>query len=95
MHIIIGSTGSVDAAGKRTEGPAGTTVEARILQSRPSRRRRGQPPEGQNERRSGGSGQDPEGGMVLLLMIPEGHKLPKDLSSGSYRVFLRFTRRGA
>lgn len=93
MHIIIGATDPVDRAGARGELPLGVTVEAKVLQLRPPRKRRGPPPDGQNERRAGMSGQDPEGGRVMVLLIPEGQKLPKDLSSGNYKVFLRFAPR--
>ena len=93
MHIIIGATSSVEPAGSKTAGSLGATVEARILQLRPPRKRRGPPPDGVNERRSGGSAQDPEGGRVMLLMIPDGHKLPRDLLTGNYKVFLKFAPR--
>jgi hypothetical protein len=30
---------------------------------------------------------------VILLLVPEGAKIPADLDGGSYRVFIRFARR--
>jgi hypothetical protein len=30
---------------------------------------------------------------VLVLLIPEGQQLPRDLETGSYRIFLRIARR--
>jgi hypothetical protein len=30
---------------------------------------------------------------VLVLLVPEGHRLPPGLDKGSYRIFLRIARR--
>jgi hypothetical protein len=43
--------------------------------------------------RGGKSRPDPPAGQVLVLMIPDGKRVPADLGSGSYRVLLRFARR--
>ena len=64
-----------------------------MLSVRPPRRRRDRPPPNAPERRQKRGKPDPAGSRVLVLMIPDGQQLPKDLQTGSYRVFLRFVRR--
>jgi hypothetical protein len=34
--------------------------------------------------------QDPAGGRVMVLLVPEGYTVPTDIASGNYRIFLRF-----
>ena len=36
---------------------------------------------------------DPVNARVLILMVPDGTRLPEGLDSGQWRVFLRFARR--
>ncbi len=94
MDIRIGAPSRVGPPGDRSAAPQGS-VEARILAIRKPRRRRGSgggQPEGV-ERRAGQQRNDPPGGRVLILMIPDAGKLPPALESGAYRVFLRFVRR--
>ncbi|MGD8958410.1 MAG: hypothetical protein PVI27_01080 [Desulfobacteraceae bacterium] len=37
--------------------------------------------------------QDPAGGRVMVLLIPEGYNLPRDIDCGDYRIFVRFAPR--
>jgi hypothetical protein len=88
MHIIIGDMPPLGQPTRKEIGPHGRTVEARILNVRPSRRQqRGKP--GSDRRRQTGN-PDPASGKVLMLLAPEGQNIPADLDSGRYRVFLKF-----
>ena len=89
MEIVIGATPRIGQPGKKTEG-RGAYVEAKVLNIRPPRRRREGPEAGRPDRRNRGAGHDPATGRVMVLMIPEGHSVPRDIASGNYRVFLRF-----
>jgi hypothetical protein len=91
VDIRVGRTQKVGAPASR-EASSGGAVEARILAVRAPRRRSVGPPQ-RVDRRSGSQARDPVNGRVLVLMIPDKAKLPKDLESGGYRVFLRFARR--
>jgi len=94
MEIVIGATPRVDPSRAKDIGQSGGgIVEARVLGVRAPRKREGTPPAGQRERRTGKQTPDPAGGRVMLLLIPEGHKLPRDVESGNYRVFVRFVPR--
>jgi hypothetical protein len=70
-------------------------VEARVLAIRAPRKRAKVNSAGRRvERREDGQNNpDPIGGRVLVLMIPDGSRLPEGLESGEYRIFLRFARR--
>jgi hypothetical protein len=61
-----------------------------VLNIRAPRRRR-ESRAGQPDRRYRGGGHDPAAGRVVVLMVPDGYNIPKDIGSGNYRVFLRFT----
>ncbi len=91
MEIVIGAVPRVGQPGKKVE-TRGAYVEARVLNIRPPRRRRDRVP-GQVDRRGKNSSQDPAAGRVMVLMVPEGYNIPKDIDSGNYRVFLRFVQK--
>jgi hypothetical protein len=93
MDFVVGRTQRTQSATERTsDAPA--PLEARLLHVREPRRRRRDPdPEQPDQRASGSAQADPPGAQVLVLLVPDGHKLPVDLSDGSYRVFLRFAKR--
>ena len=94
MEIVIGRTPPVGPPPAKAAG-SGEFIEAKMLNLRPPRRRRGTPP-GQKERRnrSGGiNASDPVGGRVMTLLIPNGFAIPQDIESGDYRIFLRFAKR--
>ncbi|MDQ7007255.1 MAG: hypothetical protein Q9Q40_08485 [Acidobacteriota bacterium] len=66
-------------------------IEARVLHMREPRRRNRDAVEGEERRRDQGT--DPPGARVLVVLVPEAYKLPENLDSGEYRVFLRFVRK--
>ena len=92
MDIRVGRTLRVDKMPDRP-GKTPALVEARLLALRAPRRRNTPRPGGGVDRREGEGQRDPVNGRVLVLMIPDGSALPADLADGSYRVFLRFSRR--
>ena len=93
MDIRVGSTVRPES-GSRTDGQTAPPVEARILAVRAPRRRRSGPGPNRSERRKDTQERpDPVGGKVLVLLIPDGSRLPAGLEDGEYRVFLRFARR--
>jgi hypothetical protein len=92
VDIKVGSTPAIGDPRPRRAGE-NEAVEARLLAVRsPRRRAGGGPPQG-SERRSTEEQRDPLTGRVLVLMIPDGSRLPDGLESGQWRVFLRFARR--
>ncbi|MBN1930338.1 MAG: hypothetical protein JW786_01850 [Desulfobacterales bacterium] len=90
MEIIIGSTQPVGPPVLKGIGTNTGMIEAKVLNIRPSRKRQRQLQHGTIERRKKKITSDPSGGRVLVLLIPDGYKLPKGIESGNYRVFLRF-----
>lgn len=89
MDVVIGRIPPPGPTGDRPPDPA-PQIEARVLHVRPGRRRSGTEKSG---RKPHGQAADPPGSRVLVLMIPEAFRLPDDLTSDRWRVFLRFTRR--
>ncbi|RMF75428.1 MAG: hypothetical protein D6738_03845 [Acidobacteria bacterium] len=67
-------------------------LEARVLHVREPRRRRVESRSGE-ERRDRPAEQDPPGARVLVLLVPDAHRLPPDLGDGNWRVFLTFSRK--
>jgi hypothetical protein len=92
VNIRVGATPPVGSPGDNVATPAGQ-IEARVLGVRDPRRRQGERPPKGTERRNESRAPDPAGGRVLILLIPEGHRVPEGLDSGAYRVFLRFAKR--
>lgn len=90
MEIIIGAAAPVGMPGPKIAASGSGIVEAKILNIRSPRRRQGNPPAGERDRRGKKNAQDPTGGRVMVLLVPEGYTLPKDLTTGNYRIFLRF-----
>ena len=88
MEIVIGATPRIGPPPKRSPAAGGGFVEAKVLNVRAPRRRRERPP-GESDRRQKDM-QDPAGGRVMLLLIPDGYNVPTDIASGNYRIFLRF-----
>lgn len=88
MDFLIGATAKVTDA---TDGADArkNQLEARVLAVRPARRKRREGSRA-DRRRAPAKGRDPVGGRVLVLMVPDGAKLPTDLADGKFRVFLRF-----
>lgn len=94
MRIVIGDTPAIGPAGQYRPEMESGMVEARVLDIRQPRKRRGDPPTGQVERRENEAAADPVSGRIVTLLVPEGYKLPRGLESGNYRIFLRFVQRG-
>lgn len=92
MEIVIGAAPRVGPPPKRSPAAGGGFVEARVLNVRQPRRRRERPP-GESDRRQADAVQDPVGGRVMVLLVPEGYNIPPDIESGNYRIFLRFAPR--
>lgn len=93
MDIRVGKVAPVRSETERAGASSGH-VEARLLAVRAPRKRRdrGEPPA--VERRSEPQERpDPVGGKVLVLLVPDGTKIPPGFEEGQYRVFLRFARR--
>ena len=89
MEIVIGAAPRVGPPPKRSPAGGGGFVEARVLNVRQPRRRRERPP-GEGDRRQFNAQEDPVGGRVMVLLVPEGYNIPQDIASGNYRIFLRF-----
>ena len=69
-------------------------IEARLLAVRPSRSRGQGPPRDRTDRRRPDSPpQDPPDARVIILMVPDGTRVPKDIDTQAYRVFIRFAKR--
>jgi hypothetical protein len=92
MDIRVGRVAEAGGIADQSGRAEGVT-EARVLDVRAPRRQVGRKPANAPERRDHTRELDPPGARVLLLLVPEGAKVPPDLESGSYRVFLRFARR--
>lgn len=93
MEIVIGAPRRVGPPPKSGQTGGAGFVEAKVLNIRQPRRRRETPP-GQGERRHANAAQDPAGGRVMVLLVPDGSNIPVDIESGKYRVFLRFAPHG-
>jgi hypothetical protein len=91
MEIVIGRAQPVGPPASQ-KAVSGEFIEAKMLNLRPPRRRKTGTPPGQTERRNQNSTNDPVGGRVMTLLIPNGFAIPKDIESGNYRIFLRFAR---
>jgi hypothetical protein len=93
VDIKVGAVSPPSRAAAKEAGQGERVLEAKVLAVRPPRQRPGRPPHRTGERREGSARRDPAGGRILVLLIPEGHKVPQGLASGSHRVFIRFARR--
>lgn len=91
MEIVIGRPPAIQPARTRKSGHGGgNAIEAKVLSIRLPRRRANRSGGNADDRRNSRESSDPAGARVVVLMVPDGHKLPPNLSSGDYRVFLRF-----
>jgi hypothetical protein len=89
VDIIVGG---VPPAGplRSPPRPTGTGVEAELLNIR-NPRQRITAPKGRERRKQ--FRQDPVGGKVLTILVPNGTALPKNLDCKNYKVVLRFMRK--
>lgn len=90
MEIIIGSIPPLPAQPGKQPGKTGPTIEARVLNVRPTRKGIAGP-SGMERRNK--QGKDPYKGRVLTIMVPDADLLPADLDSKDYNVSLRFIRK--
>lgn len=89
MKIVIGST-PIRPVGKNEKGEQGGVLEAKVLEIRNSRRRPSYPQTGNWGKRRMRETIDPDNSCVLTLLVPQKNKMPKDLKSGKYKIYLRF-----
>jgi len=92
MDFVIGRIPPPSSPSDRKAGAEGQ-IEAQILDVRRPRRRRDGAGDAGEQRRPGSKQADPPGASVLVLLVPDGHKLPDDLSEGGYRIFLRLAKK--
>lgn len=90
MEIVIGATPYVGLPEKKRKMKKEAVVEARLLAMRQSRRPYGMPRQGEQNRRFRSGAVDPAGSRILTLLVPDSNNLPQDLTSGSYKIFMRF-----
>lgn len=90
MDFVIGRVTPAGKANEKAAEPA-APLEARLLHVRLPRRSRDA---AKGNTRSGGSPQvDPPGARVLVLLVPDGFRLPDDLNERNYRIFIRIARK--
>ena len=93
MDIRVGAVAPVASPADKTLSPI-AGIEARLLAVRPPRSRGQGPPQGRTDlRRRDSPAQDPPDARVLILMVPDGTRIPKDIDTQAYRVFVRFAKR--
>ncbi|UCF66062.1 MAG: hypothetical protein JSV80_09640 [Acidobacteriota bacterium] len=93
MDFVIGRVPPPGSPSDRNPQTGGQ-IEARVLHVREPRRRRDEPgSHSGDKRRPSSANADPPGARVLVLLVPEAHRLPENLHDGSYRIFLRVVRR--
>ncbi len=92
MRIVIGDTPRIGPSGQYSPDMGSGLVEAKLLDIRGPRRERERPPDG-TERRESSENADPASGRILVLLIPEGYRIPRGIESGSHRIYLRFVQR--
>ncbi len=63
------------------QGPGKLLEPHEVARDRSDRRRPDSPP------------QDPPDARVIVLIVPEGTRVPKDIDTQAYRVFIRFAKR--
>lgn len=93
MEIVIGAIPKVERIKDKTPQVTAGAIEAKVLHVRPPRSGRRGAYSGNDKRVNGSPKEDPAGARVVILLIEEGYKVPKDIKSGNYRVLIRFVRR--
>ncbi|GAB6146655.1 hypothetical protein [Desulfocicer niacini] len=92
MHFVIGAPQRVGPPAKKQETKNGQ-LEARILNVRSPRKRPRRKSSRPQDRRYRSPEHDTASGRVMVLLVPDGYKIPRDINSGDYRIFIRFARR--
>ncbi len=93
MRIVIGETPRVGPSGQYRPDTESSLVEAKLLDIRGPRKENRRPPDEAERREYGEGAADPVSGRVLVLLIPEGYKVPRGIESGNYRIYLRFVQK--
>jgi hypothetical protein len=93
MDIVIGATSPVKMPKPKDAVHGKNMLEARVLNVRPPRKKKNRHPDGGSERRKH-NGIDPLGSRVMVLLVPEGQRLPRDIESGKYKILMRFVPAG-
>ncbi len=92
MHFVIGAPQRIGPPSQKQETKNGQ-LEARILNVRSPRKRPRRKSFRPQDRRYRSPEHDTASGRVMVLLVPEGYQIPRDINSGEYRVFVRFARR--
>lgn len=90
MDFTVGRIPTAVTTSDKKDGTK-SWIEAKVLHLREPRRRRGSS-ENVEERSPDSTATDPPGARVMVLLVPDGYRLPEDMASGNYRVFLRLAR---
>lgn len=88
MEIVIGEIQQISSPGQ-VKKPTTRTCEAKVLNTRSSRKRLCKLPYGERNRRKTNS-PDPSNGRVVTLMVTNGNSVPPDIDSGKYRAVVKF-----
>ncbi len=89
MEIVIGDTSAVGSPTVK-EGRTGGLVEAKVLNIRAPRKRKVNTTVWKDKRRKEKYGHDPGDGRIMVLLVPDGYKIPKDIETREYKVLMRF-----
>ncbi len=92
MHFVIGAPQRIGPPAQKWK-TNNEQLEARILNVRSPRKRPRRKSSRPQDRRHRSPDHDTASGRVMVLLVPEGYQIPRDINSGEYRVFVRFTRR--
>jgi hypothetical protein len=93
MDIVVGKIAETGSSGQRGHPYASAgDVPVRVLKVRSARSRR----QGRmvSDRREDKNAADPVRGKVVVLMVPDGGRLPLDLETGKYQLRLRIVPEG-
>lgn len=91
VDIIIGSVPPTDPPVNKPTASSNRAVEAEILNIRTPRQRITRREEREERRRH--FRQDPAGGRILTILIPNPSLLPHDINPGKYKVRLSFVKK--
>jgi len=89
MDIVIGTTQAPTWRTSSPPPPGSLQVEAKLLAVRPPRQKR-KAVGTDEQRRNLQYANDPVGGQVLILLVPDKRALPRQLETGRFKVVLHF-----
>ena len=91
MEIVIGDASPVGSPATKDSITIGGMVEAKMLNIRPPRKRgRAHSKAWDNKRRQEKYGQDPGDGRIMVILVPDGYRIPKDIDTREYKILMRF-----